>query len=354
MLKKFIVFNIIISSFALFAKIDKKFIIFFTNTNHQNSHVFDFYSKVNNILKARLNILNISLEKSANNKKTKWIWLEQKSFHKYLSYAMQKKRFKKEKTSIARKKLLQVMEKIAIDDSIIVDCKEKFAYIKSCGIYYYSRPQKRILAATNRIFPVNVKNASSWARPMSLMFISGLDRIKQRKIDKLMRKISSDDKRGKKSQRRSYISAAGSIGNSNISNTAIPGFCVGYHYGSKYIKIMTDVSFFYSKGMEREYDTYKDYQVKLGLRLGSDIIKNVIWSLGAMLGYSYNEIYKDFVSSGYPNIIFTINPLLIIPMYGDHSVYLGYSHGWLAPISNHRVHSTSITRTISMGYSKRI
>ena len=191
---------------------------------------------------------------------------------------------------------------------------------------------------------------------MSLMFISGLERIKQREIDKLMHKISSDDRGGKKLQRRSYISAAGSIGNFNKSSNSIPGVSFGYQYGSKNIKIITDMSFFYSKGIDKEFESYKDYQVKIGLRLGSNVIKNVIWSLGAMLGYSYNEIYKKSVSLGCPNIVFTINPLLTIPIYADHSVHLGYSHGWLAPInnSNTNTNSASITRNISMGYSKRI
>ena len=144
MIKKFFFLKLIVFSFDLFADIDNKFIIFFTNTKHQNNHVFDFYSKVDKILKSRLDILNVPPKNISDSTNTKWMWLEQKSFHKYLLHAMQKKRVEKERLISARVKILQVMENVAIDNSIIVDCKESSQFIKSCGIYYYSTTKKNI------------------------------------------------------------------------------------------------------------------------------------------------------------------------------------------------------------------
>ncbi len=72
---------------------------------------------------------------------------------------------------------LQVMlDTLALDGAIIVDCAPKGeAAVNACGLYYYDRALGRVLAASSKGFKVEISDASLWAPGLVSGLSQGLD-----------------------------------------------------------------------------------------------------------------------------------------------------------------------------------
>ena len=60
-----------------------------------------------------------------------------------------------------------------------------------------------------------------------------------------------------------YLDFAVLIGVFEIIKNSTPGFSVGYRYGYNNIKLLTDFSYFYSRGEDQDNLLFKEYQIKI-------------------------------------------------------------------------------------------
>jgi len=310
-------------------------VLFATGSGKNNPQIKSFYQKVADNLKKKIFLRHVTEKEHPS--RAGWIWLNRKDLTKShpqanLSHSMPQNRGGPLAGQMIRAVQAQ-LEKKALEEAIILDCKPEKQSTSACGLYLYERGKARITASTTRRFSVSIKNPAAWASPMVRHFVQGLNTLDERKIGKAIRRLSSLKQSEDSPAPETLLGVSGSINFRAPGSNGIPTGGVSLQTGNKARKWSLEVGGYQTldaskAGRLREDGAY----LGTGITGSSDQIHGLIWDLGLSLGLWQNQRRTRQNSARMRSVTLKAFPALRVPLTSAQQISFRFETVWRATV----------------------
>jgi len=300
------------------------YLIFHTIPEAQNKSSWDFYETARAALSLKLKFMHTSEN-----------FIEQKLFLKAHPHA--------NGPSMKHLKISQnfdpmiipiqkALEEKAIDYGIISYCNPGVeGGVLSCGLYLYGRGDKKVIAAGERNFPVEIQNTKGWASIIVNKFLTGLKVMKDKKVQRQMSeflKRSSPEKKRPKDYLNLRMGTTLAL--QKIQDISIPGVSMAMYFGSLQKKFFTEFSYYKTHNSlenSEQSHRYSSYEVTVGVSGLSLPIHQLIWEAQALASYESLHHQASYSDETAQSIGFYLRPGVSFSLAKNINLGMGYTFG---------------------------